>query len=56
MQYDSNIYIDVSLFKSHLVYKIKGKVTDKPYKKFCFVIQVYDNIKKTALLTQTSTI
>ena len=33
MQYDSNKHADVSLFKSRLVREIKGKVTDKPYKK-----------------------
>ena len=52
LQYDSNKYAGVSLFKSRLVYEIKRKATDKPYKKSCLVIQGYNNTEKTALLTQ----
>ena len=33
LQYDSNKHAVVSLFKSHLIREIKGKATDKPYKK-----------------------
>ena len=52
LQYDSNKHTGVSLFKSRLVREIKGKATDKPYKKSRLVVQGYNNTEKTALLTQ----
>lgn len=56
LQYDFNKHVGVSLFKSRLVYKIKGKATDKLYKNLRLVVQGYNNTEKTALLTQFSTI
>ena len=56
MQYDSNKYGGINLFKSRLVREIKGKVTDKPYEKYRLVIQGYNDTEKTALLTQAPAI
>ena len=56
LQYDSNKYASVSLFKSCLIHEIKGKTTDKPYKKSRLVVQSYNDKEKTALLTQAPTI
>lgn len=52
LQYDSNKHTEVRLFKSRLVREIKRKITNKSYKKPCLVVQGYNNIKKTTLLTQ----
>lgn len=51
LQYDFNKYASISLFKSWLIYEIKKKAIDKSYKKSCFVVQDYNDTKKTALLT-----
>lgn len=56
MQNDSNKPASICLIKFGLIYKIIKKISDKPYKKSCFVIQGYNNIKKTAFLTQLLTI
>ena len=56
LQYDSNKHAGVSLFMSCLVYEIKGKATDKSYKKSRLVVQGYNDTEKTVLLTQTLTI
>ncbi len=56
LQYDSNKYAGVCLFKSRLVRKIKGKTTNKPYKNSRLVVQSYNDTEKTALLTQAPTI
>lgn len=56
LQYNFNKHVEACLFKSRLVCKIKEKTTDKPYKKSRLVIQDYNDIEKTALLTQTPTI
>ena len=56
LQYDSKKHTSVSLFKSRLVREIKGKATDKPYKKSRLVVQGYNDTEKTALLTQAPTI
>ncbi len=56
LQYDSNKHAGVFLFKSRLVYEIKGKMINKSYKKSCLVVQSYNDIEKTALLTQALTI
>lgn len=52
MQYTSNKYADVNLIKFHLIREIKRKAIDKSYKKSCFVIQGYNDIKKTTFLFQ----
>ena len=51
VQYDSNKHVGISLFKSHLIRKIKRKATDKPYEKSGLMVQGYNDIKKTTLLT-----
>ena len=56
VQYDSNKHVGVSLFKSRLICEIKGKATNKPYKKSGLVVQGYNNTEKIALLTQAPTI
>ena len=42
VQYNSNKYTGVNLFMSCFVGKIKGKVTDKLYKKSRFIEQGYN--------------
>ncbi len=56
LQYNSNKHIRVHLFKSRLVHKIKGKTTNKSYKKFRLVVQGYNDTEKTTLLNQAPTI
>ncbi len=56
LQYNSKKYTRVYLFRSYLVYKIKMKTTDKPYKKSCFMVQDYNNIEQIVVLTQMPTI
>ena len=56
VQYNSNKHTGISLFKSRLVCEIKGKATDKLYEKSRLVVQSYNDIEKTALLTQAPTI
>lgn len=56
LQYNSNKHAGLGLFKSYLVRKIIGKLTDKPYKKSCLIVQGYNNIEKTVFLTQAPTI
>ena len=56
LQYDFNKYARVSLFKSRFIRKIKRKATNKLYGKSCLVVQGYNDIEKTVLLTQTPTI
>lgn len=38
VQYDSNKHASISLFKFRIIYEIKRKTTDKPYKKSCLVV------------------
>ncbi len=51
LQYDFNKYVGVRLFKSRLVHEIKEKMTNKSYEKSCLMVQDYNDIEKTALLT-----
>lgn len=46
LQYDSNKNTGINLLKSRLVHNIKGKVSNKLYKKFCLMIQGDNDIKK----------
>lgn len=50
VQYESNKYAGFSMFKSRLIHEIKGKATDKPYKKSHLMVQGYNDRKKMALL------
>ena len=45
LQYDFNKYTDISLFKFRLVCEIKRKRTDKPCKKFCLMVQGYNDLE-----------
>ncbi len=56
LQYNSNKYAEVYLFKSRLICEIKRKTTNKSYEKSRLMVQSYNDTKKMALLTQVPTI
>lgn len=52
LQYDSNKYTGVYIFKSYLIHEVKKKTTNKLYKRSCFMMQGYNDIEKSVFLTQ----
>lgn len=52
LQYESNKYAIVNLFKFHFVYEIKKEANKKLYKQSYLVVDSYNNIEKISLLTQ----
>lgn len=53
--FNKNNYDGIQLFKSYIVYKVKGK-NDKPYEKSRFIIQGYHDNNKESILIQSLTI
>ena len=43
-------YSSIHIFKLYIVYKVKGKATNTPYKKSRLVIQGYSNNSKDLIL------
>lgn len=53
---DQNVPSDVCIFKSRFVDKIKNPRIDKAFEKSCLVVQAYNDLKKSLVLTQSPTI
>jgi hypothetical protein len=51
-----NIPQDIRIFNSRFINKLRNQGTDKAFKKSRLVVQVYNNNKKSLVLTQSPTI
>lgn len=51
-----NVLANVYIFNLRFINKIKNTSTDKTFKKFCLIVQAYNNLNKNLVLTQSSII
>ena len=55
-QFNASKYSREQIFKLQIVYKVKGKTTPTLFEKSCLVIQIYNDLDKEIILTQSPTI